>query len=505
MSATEAAAWRRTSPLAAVFYLGRIYQAIAKNAWQSLAPLAAFVVAYQGDRVNAAITGIAVLVCATLVHAALRYWFFRYRVTPDSILIRDGVFRKRQLDIRFERVQGISTTQNIVFRLFRLVTVNLDTAGASGQEGHLPAVGHQVADDLRERVRRTPRRDIVASEEDSAPPVTSEDGRPLLRLPLGEIVRVGLSSGRVFLALVLIGPLLDQLDDRLEQIAEREAVLEFFGRAEPSPGTMLAFGAVVVLGLLLLLVAASIVGAVLRWHGYTLTADGDVLRAGSGLLTRQEQSVQLVKVQSLHVIQNLVLRLLRRHRLRTRQATSGRARAASRFEVPICGTDITPRIAAALFGDELGPLPLDPRAPGFAPVSPAYVRSRSITHGVLPAVVGGALLALAGWDALLALLWVPLVAAAAWLRWRRFGVAVTADAMAFRTGFLGARVVVWLHRKVQRVDLVQSPFQRRRGLATMHVHLAGGAVTVPFVQYAAAVRLRDYALYRVETSERAWH
>ena len=46
---------------------------------------------------------------------------------------------------------------------------------------------------------------------------------------------------------------------------------------------------------------------------------------------------------------------------------------------------------------------------------------------------------------------------------------------------------------------------RRRGLATLHVHLAGGAVTVPFVQYAAAARLRDYVLYRVETSGRAWH
>src|SRR5690606_25103538 len=113
----------------------------------------------------------------------------------------------------------------------------------------------------------------------------------------------------------------------------------------------------------------------------------------------------------------------RRHRLRTRQATSGRARAASRFDVPICPTDVTPRIAAALFTDELGLLPLDPRAPGFAPVSAAYVRSRSLAYGVLPAAVGAALLAFAaGWAALLALLWVPPVVAAARQRWKRFGV-----------------------------------------------------------------------------------
>src|SRR5690606_18067478 len=125
----------------------------------------------------------------------LRWWFFRYRVTPDSLLIRDGVFRKRQLDIRFERVQGINTTQNLVLRLFRLVTVNVDTAGAKGQEAQLPAVRHTVAAALRERIRRVP-------SAESAPGVESMPAGPrrerLLSLPLGEVVRIGLSSGRVF-------------------------------------------------------------------------------------------------------------------------------------------------------------------------------------------------------------------------------------------------------------------------------------------------------------------
>ena len=61
-----------------------------------------------------------------------------------------------------------------------------------------------------------------------------------------------------------------------------------------------------------------------------------------------------------------------------------------------------------------------------------------------------------------------------------------------------------LYRKVQRVTVSQSPFQRRRGLATLRLHLAGGAVRIPFVPREDADRLADYILYCAESDQRAW-
>ena len=49
--------WQRTSPFAILFFLGRIIRLITKNAWQSLAPLLAFLVAYQGDLVSKLMLG----------------------------------------------------------------------------------------------------------------------------------------------------------------------------------------------------------------------------------------------------------------------------------------------------------------------------------------------------------------------------------------------------------------------------------------------------------------
>ena len=278
------------------------------------------------------------------------------------------------------------------------------------------------------------------------------------------------------------------------------------GAAPFSAGSAAALALALVLFVIAVLLLASIAGALLRYHGYTLSADGDVLRSSGGLLTRHEQSVQRVKVQSLLVVQNFMLLRFRRYRLRMRQATSGRASATSRFDVPLCTGEALGTLGSEVFQQELQGIALDPRDAAFQPISRYYLRSRLLLAGVLPALAAAAVF----WPAmgvytLLWLLWIPPAAMFVWLRYRRYGIAIAADGAAFRRGLIGSRVIVWLHRKVQRVSVTQSPFQRRRGLATLRFFLAAGSVTVPFVDSAAAMRLRDYVLYRVESSQRAWH
>ena len=153
MSKTERKQWRRTSPLAALFYLGRIFEAIAKNAVQSLAPLVAFVVASEGNIGTRVGLGLAAFAVIVIVASIVRYLFFRYRITNDSVLIREGVFKKTQLDIKFERIQAINTQQNVIYRYFDVVTVKFDTAGSAKQEGNLPAVKTELAQSLKERIR----------------------------------------------------------------------------------------------------------------------------------------------------------------------------------------------------------------------------------------------------------------------------------------------------------------------------------------------------------------
>ena len=85
MNTTEQKTWRRTSPFAILFFIGKSLRLIAKNAWQSLAPLFALLVATQGDLVTRlTLVGIA-FVGFIAVSSFLSFWFFRFRISSDSI------------------------------------------------------------------------------------------------------------------------------------------------------------------------------------------------------------------------------------------------------------------------------------------------------------------------------------------------------------------------------------------------------------------------------------
>ena len=182
MNTTDTGQWRHTSPLAVIFYLSKIYKTITENAVQSLAPLVAFLFAYQGDLMGKLILGGGAFITFTVATAILRYWFFRYRINEGSILIREGVINKTQVDIKFDRIQAINTQQNVIFRAFDLVTVKFDTAGSAKQEGNLPAIKIELADSLKERIRRESPGGLdtgTAGDDDAAP--TEPAAREILR------------------------------------------------------------------------------------------------------------------------------------------------------------------------------------------------------------------------------------------------------------------------------------------------------------------------------------
>jgi putative membrane protein len=87
---------------------------------------------------------------------------------------------------------------------------------------------------------------------------------------------------------------------------------------------------------------------------------------------------------------------------------------------------------------------------------------------------------------------------------RQFGWAVEGGHGYFRNGFVGSSTSVFPLFKVQRVDLQQTPLQRRAGVSTLTVHLASHSLTMPYLRMTDAERLRDLALQAAESSRERW-
>ncbi len=497
-------AWLRTTPIAVFHFLGGILKVFVKNFTNVAASAAGLVILVKQHILLAAVV-VALGIAAMLVTAFLRYWFFQFRIEEDGILIRRGVLKKTQLDMRFDRIQGISTEQSFIYRQFGLVVVRFNTAGAAGDEGYLPAVTTEFVARIRERVdTRTREREEAAS----------TDGEVLLALDGGDVMRVGLTEPRV-LHFALFGAALTPAFGRAFEGAyekatnfarESLAVLSDLGFLLAAITVVALFAAVATIFLM-----GSVVVALLRFHGYELIQVGGTLRASSGLLTRKATTVEIGKVQQLTIIRGLLMGWIRRYRLQALPATGGPVveglgDGSERLTVPLAGDRTVENLRERVFGAEGRRISVLPRSNRFAAVSPYSIMPPTLWVGLVPGVAAAVVLAwFFGAPGLLALGWVVIVALVAWQRWRRRGYLYDADAMVCRSGFVGYRLDAFLFRKVQRVRVSQSPLQRRKGLAALHLELATGNVAVPFIEQTTARGLRDYILYKVEESRRPWY
>jgi putative membrane protein len=499
LKTTEPGGWQRTSPFAVIFFFGKLLKAITKNAWQSLVPLVALIYASEGDLVTKIAFGVTAFFVISISFSVLNYWFFRFQLNDDAILIRHGVIRKKQLDINFDRIQGINTQQNVVFRFFKLVTVTFDTAGSKGSEGSLPAVPREFAASLRSRIGD--RREPVDVE-------TTESGSSvLLRLGWPDMFRIGLADRRALVALAALASLMGGIDDDAWENGASIVGQSITGMFQTSVTDAVLTVAAITVGLIVVLALLSVGAAFLRYHNFELSLVGNTLRSRAGLLTRQEVSMHLGKIQTLRLEQGLVMRWLNRYRLSARQARSSQKQGQQKnFMIPVVTAGTANHLRETLLGPQGEKLVQIPTSEQFVAISPYSMRSRILFLGLLPALTLALLFGLLlGWMSLVFLLWLPVTILFSFREWRHAGYILSAEGLVRRSGLIGYRSVALFYRKVQRISVTQSRYQRQKNLASLRVYMASGSVRIPFIDHTTAKQLRDYILYKVESSRQAWH
>ena len=80
-------------------------------------------------------SGVAVAVFAvTLVVGYLRRLFTKYLITNRRLRITRGIVRRKVQETRLDRVQNVNYEQGVLDRLFKVGTVDFDTAGTDDSE-----------------------------------------------------------------------------------------------------------------------------------------------------------------------------------------------------------------------------------------------------------------------------------------------------------------------------------------------------------------------------------
>lgn len=471
---------RRLHPVTPVFDLADA----ARRNW----PIAVGIVVGRSEIPQpVAAAGLTLVVVALL----LRWSLTTYTVGSDALSFNEGLLSRRHRTVPYDRVQQVDVVRQLRHRVLGLARLQIETAGGRGSEVALDALSLREAERLRRSLSSLAGGRTVAVQDEvthsggdvpatpgeapGGPPVDAAPGEPrnlsdavLVRLSLPEVVLAGVTGAKLFVVVGTAVAVLNIVDDLPGTVLpDLEAVhlpmLDSFAVA----GLVL----VGVLGWLGLAAAAS----VLSDFGFTLLRRGDGFLVQRGLLERREVSVPVHRVQVVVVTQSVLRRLVRRAAIRVQSA-------AGRFVVPLVSTDD----AVALVCELLGVRAL----PDLRPSPPAALR-RLVMRRTGPMAAFALVAALVWWPVgLLAALLVPIAAATGWSAWRRLGHGADAQSVVARSGALYRKLVVVPVDKSQSTRVTTTAFQRRAGLATLRVDVAGApSPRVPEIEADRAVEL----------------
>jgi putative membrane protein len=449
-------------------------------------------------------------------------WLRRtYELEGGALRLEEGVVARKLRAVPFDRIQQVELVRKPLHRLLGVASLRVETAGGgTAAEVDLDVVTLEEARTLRASLLRAKaqvtgaRGGAVGTGADTAGPPAAAGapgdqagagaagtaagqvatGQPdawadaeapraervLLRLSLGEVMLAGITGARAAAALVILGPI-SQATDWFPGLTDW-----LFARFDPeavTPTTPAAFAAVAVLAVVVWLGLAA-ASSIVTDYGFTLARAGNDLVVRRGLLERREAVLPLGRLLVVRIEESLLRRALGLASIRIQSAgrTGGGDQTASRLAIPVLQRVQVNRVLEELL-------------PGAAPVPrlllpPPAARRRAVTRSVLTATVFIAAVGLSlWWLTSLGVLGVP--AALAVLALPVLAVAVTIGLAAYRSlghatreGFLYARVGVAIRvttavpvAKAQSGSVRTTPFQRRAGLATLHVDVAGGGPT----------------------------
>jgi putative membrane protein len=495
--------WRRLHPFTLAFAVGsRLYASRALL----FSALIALVVSRRGR------TGgwqdwepwLLLPVFGLLALELIRYFTLMYRLDAHEIVIAQGLFWKRERHIPYARVQNIELVQHAAHRLAGVAVVRLDTGTGAGAEGELSVLSLDAVAELRDAVRAG-RREIAAAS-------GAEEARPdvLVALGLRELALHGLLTARGTVVIGAIAGLLWQADldgwGVRKYLPSAEGV--WGGLANATPKLLLEFG---LLGLVAILIfrLLSAAWSVAKHFDFRLTSRGPELFQSYGLITRVGRTIPRARIQKLTVSDDPWMRGLGRATLTVDTAAfvpekhRQQPHEGSHVLVPIVPAarvaglvrDVHPTGATAAF-DDMAALEwqrVDPRT--FRRLVPVRLVAAALAGLFLRGPTGSWGWALAGGLAIAAILIVR-----AWIAARSTAFAWSGETLLFRSGAWARHVSLVRTSRVQVVSLIRSPFDRRWGMARVHVDTAGAAggghhVRIPWltdgVAEALYARLRN--------------
>lgn len=440
------------------------------------------------------IIGIATIGAIYSIFAFFKYYFY---LQSDKLIVKKGVFKKTILEIPFDRIQSINTEQNLIHRLFNVVKLNVDTAGSASDELQLNALDNNIALQLSELILKGKK------ESKSGPDQFKSDSQKevIFNLSLGQLLKVGITenhlrSGGIIIFFFLY--IFDSLDDYgFDFLEETEKYIPIAQEIIQSLIVLL----ILVFLFAIISVIFSFVRTILRYYNLHMYRKGEGFVIKSGLLNKKEKAAKDEKIQVVKWSQNLLQKWTGIYELLMKQAASEIVREAKSFKVVgLNRVNVIQAIEYILKEDfeEYQNMPMNGINKYF------FIRRFFLwSYLFVPLLI--LFITISKFDILLLVIMLYFIAIwGSYLAYKKRKYGISDNVIKINGGVFGRSSKCILTYKIQNFELSQTPFQRRRKLATLTIYTASDILRIPEINYSEAVEIQDFILYKVEKSRKTW-
>ena len=395
-----------------------------------------------------------------LVAGVANWWRFLYKVEDGLIHIKSGIFVRKNLYLTSDRIQVIDITAGVIQRIFGLVKLDFQTAGASSRAAAIDAITREKADEISRLLR--PKKTATSGEEEDVLSEFQSDIKKTISLPNKELLIAASTSGSFGIALSVIGTVFSQI----EPVISESRLYDYMYAHLPSQTDTMFYFALIV-GFIFFAWLLSFFGTLFSYGNFALEIKEKEVVISRGVFEKKRITVPFNRIQAIHISEGIIRQPLGYASIHLESAGYGDDKGTGSIQFfPLIHRENLLSLLNDVFPDYQKELQaLKPPSRSLR----RYIFRSTFLVTVLTAGVWWWLnLNLAIWILpLFAIVW-------GWLKYRDTALGWGEDILALRSRGLSKSTAYIKKKRVQDVSISQSPFQKLRDLCSVQVYVASG-------------------------------
>jgi len=456
-----------------------------KNAFANLSPIAIVII-------------IMLILIGLIIYSVLRYLNFKFHVSQDDFHLSTGILNKDNIVIPKSKIQNVNIKQNFFQQLIDVVSVNIETAGDDSSEIEISALDKGNANRLKEELftKQSFDENLEMHVEANA----SNNDKVFFKASITRLLLEGVSENHFRSFLIIMSfffGIYYEIKDYFENLSFEEQLENNINLAETAFMGTLLISLVFVLLFLLVSILFSVIKMLIINLNLEVIEHRKNIEINKGLFNKMSLALTPSRIQNLVIKTNRFKEWLNLYRLSVKQAMVNKKQQKN-FKIVALDANQLEYLVNKLLKTYTKPeFYLKPDgyfkyilwlrlSIGFAVLNvPAYI------------IIGNYF-----W--LVNFLFIAFTAIYVHIRYRKSGYCISNKFVTITSGFIDTVTHILELHKIQSVEMSQTIFQKRRGIASVIISTASKSVSIPYIKTTDAKSIVDSLLFKVESCKTDW-